>query len=159
MSELLPDHTYERKFEICQLSNPNAVSKDHASYHLKFGALVNKKMDDGEAWAWADRREVTKEIDEMLLNALHWEDIPLVPDGNGVYVPDDHFDAVAREQPVELYEEPTPRLEAKTDHLLMTTRRDMGEAAHDVTESVATDGGSTVDDLADQLGKHPATIY
>lgn len=103
--------------------------------------------------------DVTEQIEETLLNALHWEDIPLAPDGNGVYVPDDHFDAVAREQPVELYEDPTPRLEAKTDHLLMTTLRDMGETARDVTEPVATDGGSTVDDLADQLGKHPATIY
>ena len=37
--------------------------------------------------------------------------------------------------------------------------RDMGETARDVSETVATDGGSTVDDFADQLGKHPATIY
>ncbi len=102
---------------------------------------------------------MTEQIDETLLNALHWEDIPLAPDGNGVYVADDHFDAVAREEAVELYEDPTPRLEAKTDHLLMTTLRDMGETARDVTETIATDGGATVDDLADQLGKHPATIY
>ncbi|ADB63408.1 hypothetical protein Htur_4622 (plasmid) [Haloterrigena turkmenica DSM 5511] len=116
-------------------------------------------MNDNEAWAWADRHEVTEQIEETLLNALHWEDIPLGLDGNGVYVPDDHFDAVARDDPVELYEDPTPRLEAKSDHLLMTTLRDMGETARDVTETVATDGGTTVDSLADQLGKHPATIY
>ncbi len=53
----------------------------------------------------------------MLLNALHWEDIPLGPDGSGVYVADDHFDAVIRDSPVELYEDPTPRLEAKSDNL------------------------------------------
>ncbi|TYL38172.1 DNA-binding protein [Natronococcus pandeyae] len=157
--ELLPGHTYGRKLEIYQLADPDAVSKDHPSYHPKVEVLVNKKMNDGEAWAWADRHHVTEQIEETLLNALHWEDIPLAPDGNGVYVPDDHFDAVGRDDPVELYEDPTPRLEAKTDHLLMTTLRDMGETARDVTESVATDGGSTVDDLADQLGKHPATIY
>ncbi|MFC4436993.1 MULTISPECIES: DUF7845 domain-containing protein [Natrialbaceae] len=157
--ELLPGHTYGRKLEIYQLADPDAVSKDHPSYHPKVEVLVNKKMNAGEAWAWADRHDVTEQIEETLLNALHWEDIPLAPDGNGVYVADDHFDAVAREQPVELYEDPTPRLEAKTDHLLMTTLRDMGETARDVTESVATDGGSTVDGLADQLGKHPATIY
>ncbi|RQG94071.1 DUF7845 domain-containing protein [Natrarchaeobius chitinivorans] len=157
--ELLSGHTYGRKFEIYQLRDPDAVSKDHPSYHPKVEVLVNKKMNDGEAWAWADRHEVTEEIDEMLLNALHWEDIPLAPDGNGVYVPDDHFDAVSRDDRVELYEDPTPRLEAKTDHLLMTTLRDMGDTARDVTETVATDGGATVDDLADELGKHPATIY
>ncbi|RQG87024.1 DNA-binding protein [Natrarchaeobius halalkaliphilus] len=157
--ELLPGHTYGRKFEIYQLKDPDAVSKDHPSYHPKVEVLVNKKINDGEAWAWADRDEVTEQIDEMLLNALHWEDIPLSPDGNGVYIPDDHFDAVAREKQVELYEDPTPRLEAKTDHLLMTTLRDMGETAGAVTEKTATDGGTTVDDLADELGKHPATIY
>ncbi|ELZ11923.1 hypothetical protein C478_12155 [Natrinema thermotolerans DSM 11552] len=157
--ELLPGHTYGRKFEIYQLKDPDAVSKDHPSYHPKVEVLVNKSMNDGEAWAWADRHEVTEQIEETLLNALHWEDIPLGPDGSGVYVADDHFDAVARDDPVELYEDPTPRLEAKTDHLLMTTLRDMGDTARVVTETVATDGGGTVDDLADQLGKHPATIY
>ncbi|WP_408957257.1 DNA-binding protein [Natrinema sp. 74] len=157
--ELLPGHTYGRKFEIYQLKDPDAVSKDHPSYHPKVEVLVNKSMNDGEAWAWADRHEVTEQIEETVLNALHWEDIPLGPDGNGVYIADDHFDAVARDERVELYEDPTPRLEAKTDHLLMTTLRDMGETARDVTETVATDGGATVDGLADQLGKHPATIY
>ncbi|QCS44097.1 DNA-binding protein [Natrinema versiforme] len=158
-SELLPGHTYGRKFEIYQLKDPDAVSKNHPSYHPKVEVLVNKSMNDGEAWAWADRHEVTEQIEETLLNALHWEDIPLGPDGSGVYVADDHFDAVARDDLVELYEDPTPRLEAKSDHLLMTTLRDMGETARDITETVATDGGATVDDLADQLGKHPATIY
>lgn len=157
--ELLPGHTYGRKFEIYQLKDPDAVSKDHPSYHPKVEVLVNKSMNDGEAWAWADRHGVTEQIEETLLNALHWEDIPLGPDGSGVYIADDHFDAVARDSPVELYEDPTPRLEAKSDHLLMTTLRDMGETARDVTETVAADGGATVDDLADQLGKHPATIY
>ncbi|WP_137289031.1 DUF7845 domain-containing protein [Natronorubrum halophilum] len=157
--KLMPGHTYGRKFEIYQLKNPDAVSKNHPSYHPKVEVLVNKARNDGEAWAWADRHEVTEQIEETLLNALHWEDIPLGPDGNGVYIADDHFDAVARDDLVELYEDPTPRLEAKSDHLLMTTLRDMGETARDVTETVATDGGATVDDLADQLGKHPATIY
>ncbi|AXR77690.1 DUF7845 domain-containing protein [Natrarchaeobaculum sulfurireducens] len=157
--QLLPDHTYGRKFEIYQLADPDAVDKDHPSYHPKVEVLVNKKMNDREAWAWDDRHDVTEQIEETLLNALHWNDVPLAPDGTGVYIPDDHFDAVSRESPVELYEDPTPRLEAKTDHLLITTLRDMGETARDVTETVATDGGATVDDLADDLGKHPATIY
>ncbi|ELY50622.1 DUF7845 domain-containing protein [Natronorubrum bangense] len=157
--KLMPGHTYGRKLEIYQLADPDAVSKDHPSYHPKVEVLVNKSMNDKKAWAWADRHDVTEQIEETLLNALHWEDIPLGPDGNGVYIPDDHFDAVARDDLVELYDDPTPRLEAKSDHLLMTTLRDMGETARDVTETVATDGGGTVDDLADQLGKHPATIY
>ncbi|WP_323172874.1 DNA-binding protein [Natrialba sp. PRR66] len=157
--ELFPSHTYGRKFEIYQLADPDAVSKDHPSYHPKVEVLVNKKMNDGEAWAWADRHEVTEQIEETLLNALHWEDIPLGPDGNGVYIADDHFDAVAREESIELYDDPTPRLEAKSEHLLMTTLQDMGETPREVTETVATDGGSTVDELAEQLGKHPATIY
>ncbi|WP_222915034.1 DNA-binding protein [Natrinema sp. SYSU A 869] len=159
VSELLPGHTYGRKFEIYQLADPDAVSKDHPSYHPKVEVLVNKSMNDNKAWAWADRHEVTEQIEETVLNTLHWEDIPLGPDGSSVYVADDHFDAVARDDPVELYEDPTPHLEAKTDHLLMTTLRDMGETARNVSETVATDGGATVDDLADQLGKHPATIY
>ena len=34
-----------------------------------------------------------------------------------------------------------------------------GGVGIDVTEQVATEGGATVDGLADQLEKHPATIY
>ncbi len=94
-------------------------------------------MNDNEAWA--DRHEVTEQIKETLLNALYWEDISLGPDGSSVYVADDHFDAVARDEPGELYEDPPPRLEAKTDHLLMTTLRDMGEIARDVSETVVTE--------------------
>ncbi|WP_255193964.1 DNA-binding protein [Natronobeatus ordinarius] len=159
VAELLPGHTYGRKFEIYQLADPDAVSKDHPSYHPKVEVLANKKMNDGEAWAWADRQRVVEEIDETLMNFLAWDDIPLAPDATGVYVPDDHFDAVARETPVELYPDPTPRLEAKSDHLLLTTLRDMGNTAEEIAEIVATDGGADVDELADQLGKHPATIY
>ncbi|MFC6716257.1 DNA-binding protein [Natrialbaceae archaeon GCM10025810] len=159
VAKLFPGHTYGRKLEIYLLKDANAVDKDHPSYHPKVEVLVNKKMNDRESWAWADRHEVTEEIEETIVNALAWEDIPLNPDASGVYVPDAHFDAVAREQPVEIYEDPTPRLEAKADHLLMTTLRDMGETAREVTERVATDGGGYVDELADELGKHPATIY
>ncbi|WP_255193023.1 DNA-binding protein [Natronobeatus ordinarius] len=159
VAELLPGHTYGRKFEIYQLADPDAVSKDHPSYHPKVEVLANKKMNDGEAWAWADRQRVVEEIDETLMNFLAWDDIPLAPDATGVYVPDDHFDAVAREDHVELYPDPTPRLEVKTDHLLLTTLRDMSDTAEEIAGIVATDGGADVDELADQLGKHPATIY
>ncbi len=35
--------------EIYQLKDPDAVSKDHPSYHLKVKVLVNKSMNDSEA--------------------------------------------------------------------------------------------------------------
>jgi len=116
-------------------------------------------MNDREAWAWADRHAVTEQIEETLLNALHWEDIPLGPDGNSVYIADDHFDAVARDDLVELYEAPTPRPEAKSDHLLMTTLRDMGETARDADRD-GRDGRRFDGRRARRrAGKHPATIY
>ncbi|MFP8957172.1 DNA-binding protein [Natrialbaceae archaeon A-CW3] len=159
VGELFPGHTYGRKFEIYQLKDPDAVDKDHPSYHPKVEVLVNKKMNDRESWAWADRQDVVKEIEETLLNFLNWDDIPLAPDGSGVYVPDDHFDAVSRDDQVELFPDPTPRLEAKSEHILLTTLSEIGETPKRVAEQVATDGGATVEDLAEQLGNHPATIY
>ncbi|WP_247729577.1 DNA-binding protein [Halovivax limisalsi] len=159
VGELLPGHTYGQKFEIYQLRDADAVDSDHPSYHPKVEVLVNKAMNGGEAWSWGERRQVVEEIEETLLNFLAWDDIPLAPDASGVYVEDDHFEATTREESVEIYPDPTPRLEAKSDHLLLTTLRDMGETAEEVAGTVATDGGRRVDDLADQLGKHPATIY
>ena len=35
VDELLPGHTYGCKLEIYQLADPNVVSKDHLSHHLK----------------------------------------------------------------------------------------------------------------------------
>ena len=64
-SELLPGHTYGRKFEIYLLKDPDAVSKNHVSYHPKVEVLVNKSMNDRETWA--DRHEVTEQIEETLL--------------------------------------------------------------------------------------------
>ncbi|MFP9192994.1 DNA-binding protein [Natrialbaceae archaeon A-CW1-1] len=159
VGELFPGHTYGRKFEIYQLKDPDAVDKDHPSYHPKVEVLVNKKMNDRESWAWADRQEVVEEIDETLLNFLNWDDIPLAPDASGVYVSDDHFNAVARDDQVELFPDPTPRLEAKSEHLLLTTLDDLGETPRAVAGKVATDGGAYVEDVADDLGKHPSTIY
>lgn len=79
--------------------------------------------------------------------------------GSGVYVADDHFDAVASEESVELYDDPTPRLEAEKEHLLMTTLADMRDSEQAVVESIATDGGKGVDELAEETGYHAATIY
>ena len=143
VAELLPGHTYGRKFEIYQLIDPDAVDKDHPSYHPKVEVLVNKKMNDGEAWAWADLKRVVEEAEETLINFLAWDDIPINPDGSGVYVADSHFDAVAREVPLEIYADPTPRLEARSDHLLLTTLSDMGDTAEEVAKVVATDGATT----------------
>ncbi|AGB17368.1 hypothetical protein Halru_2797 [Halovivax ruber XH-70] len=159
VSELFPGHSYGRKFEIYLLADPDAVSKDHPSYHPKVEVLVNQSFNDGESWAWAERQKVVEEIEETLMNFLAWEDIPLNPDGSGVYVADDHFAAETREKPVEIYQDPTPGLEAKSDHLLVTTLREMGDTAEEVAGTIATDGGQRVGDLADTLGKHPATIY
>jgi len=159
VNELFPGHQYGRKFEIYQLKDPDAVSKDHPSYHPKVEVLVNQKMNGGDAWAWADRQDVVEEIDETLLNFLNWDDIPLAPDASAVYVADDHFEAVPRDDPVELYPDPTPRLEANSEHLLLTTLDDLGETPRAVAGSVATDGGADIQDLADELGRHPSTIY
>lgn len=158
-SQMLPGHTFGRKIEIYLLEDPDAVSNTHASYHPKFEVQFRKKQNDGDAIPWDERDRLTREIDESLMNLLNWSDIPIEPDGTGVYKPDSHFDAETVEEPVELYEDPLPKIEAQQEHLLMTTLRDMKDSTREVTEQVATDGSGRVEDLADDLGYHPATIY
>jgi hypothetical protein len=55
--------------------------------------------------------------------------------------------------------DPTPRLEAEQDHLLRTILRDMTESDSDIVETVATDGGQDVHDLAESSGYALSTIY
>lgn len=156
---LLPGHHRGKQLKNYLLENANSVSKDHPSYHPKYGVLVKKKLNGGDAFAWSERDDLREEIDETILNTLNWADVPLAPDGTAVYVADDHFDAVARETPVELYDDPTPRLEAQQEHLLMTTLRDMRDSEQEIAELVATDGGQSVDDLEEKTGYHTATVY
>jgi transposase len=113
---------------------------------------------------WRNRHDLLECLDETILNVLNWSDIPVdvgedAEGSNSVFVADDHFSVSSREESVPIVDDPTPRLEAEQDHLLMTVLRDMTTSDQELVEEVATDGGQHVDDLAESSGYSLSTIY
>lgn len=166
--KLIPNHRYGRQLKSYLPEDPEAFDEDDPLYNPKFGVLFRQSL-HGQAVAWGDRDDLLCELDETIVNCLAWADIPLdvgddehcESDGgsNGVFVADDHFDVRPREDDLPIHEDPTPRLEAEQDHLLMTVLRDAGGSAAEIAEAVATDGGQHVEDLADETGYSLSTIY
>lgn len=167
--KLIPNHQYGRQLKSYLPKEPQAHDEGDPLYHPKFGVLFRKSLHRPGSVLWENRHDLVREIDETILNCLSWADIPAtVSDGqdgthgggsNGVFVADNHFDVVSRENSLPISEDPTPRLEAEQEHLLMTVLRDCTDSAADVVETIATDGGGHVDDVADETGYSLSTIY
>ncbi|SDJ33760.1 hypothetical protein SAMN05216226_102190 [Halovenus aranensis] len=172
-SKLVPHHSYGKQLKSYLPENPDNFDPEDALYHPKLGVLFRKSLNSSTSLRWCKRDELLDEIDETVINVLHWADIPVdIGDaanndgssgsgggGNTVFVADDHFGVRPRAEAVPLNEDPLPRLEAEQDHLLMTVLRDMNVSDTEIVETVATDGGQPVDDLAESSGYSLSTIY
>ena len=127
-------------------------------YHPKVGVLLKKSL-NGHSFAWNDRKELQREIDETLINTLYWADVPVRPDPT-TFIADDHFTVTASENAVSLVSDPTPQMEASQEALLVTTLRDLTESDMCVLETLATDGGQPhPEELAADTGYAISTIY
>lgn len=138
--------------------NPGNFDPTDSLYHPKVGTKFIQKRNATGSVDWADRHQIIRELDERLLSLLSWADIP-VEAGGTTYVADDHFDAAPADDCVPLHEDPTPRLEAEQEHLLLTCLRDMTPADETIVETLATDGGRDVHELADDTDTSLSTIY
>jgi len=171
--KVIPEHSRGRQLKSYLPESPDSFDEDDSLYHPKLGALFRKSLNLGRSVRWDDRRELVDSLDESLVNALSWTDIPVdvggdTSDGddqelaggsNGVFVADEHFQVVPREESIPVFEDPCPRLEAEQDHLLMTVLRDMTDSDTELVEMVATDGGQDVHELAGRSGYSLSTIY
>jgi len=161
--KLIPHHHRGRQLKSYLMKHPDNLEPDDPLYHPKFGVLFKRKLNDGAA-KWTERHKLIERLDETIINVLSWADIPVTVGGdggggNGAFIPDDHFRAQARDDAVPILEDPTPRLEAEQDHLLMTILRDMTTSDAEIVETVATDGGQPVEDVAETSGYSLSTIY
>lgn len=161
-NELIPTHRYGKQLKAYLPENPGAFDPEDPLYHHKIGALYRKSLNSNNSVRWEDRRDLVEELDESLLNTLSWAGVPTTTDGT-TYVSDDHFDATAeRESDVPIYDDPAPQLEAEQEGLLMRTLRDLSartDSDIEVLETLATDGGQHVEELADETGYGLSTIY
>lgn len=154
--KLIDTHGLGKQLKSYLPKHPEKFEPDDPLYHPKFGALYRKSL-NRNAIRWSRRNDLVDELDESLINCLHWADVP-VDAGSAVFVADDHF-APSCSDEIPLFEDPCPRLEAEQDHLLLTVLKDLTDSDTDVVETVAADGGQHVDDLAAETGFSISTIY
>lgn len=142
-----------------------AFAPDDTLYHPKVGALYRQSL-SRETVDWDDRDEVVRELDETVLNALAWSDVPLdagrgAADGasNGIFVADDHFSVEPRMDTLPIYPDPTPELEAEQDSILFWALNEHTRSDRDIVETLATDGGQDLEVLKQKTGWSDSTIY
>lgn len=157
VAELAPSHRYGKQVKHYLLKDPDAVDEEDPTYHPKVGALFHKRF-HGSAVPWGTVDEVVRELDETLVNVLTWADVPTEP-GGPTYVQDDHFEAAARDDEVPVYADPTPELEAETEHLLVTALSDLTESDQETLEALADGGKQHVEDLSAETDYSLSTIY
>ncbi|MFC7047271.1 DNA (cytosine-5-)-methyltransferase [Halobacteriaceae archaeon GCM10025711] len=154
---LVQGHKVAKQFKHYYPKHPEKFSEDDALYHPKIGVLFRKGLNDSRTIPWNEHHRLTKELEEALINLLTWGDVPTR--AGPTFVADDHFDNVASDRDVGFFEDPTPEMEASQEAVLVRVMRDLNDTDVDVLESLVTDGGKHVGDLADEHGRTPRTIY
>ncbi|WP_181685836.1 DUF7845 domain-containing protein [Halorhabdus salina] len=161
-NDMVPTHKYGKQIKGYLPENPDAFDEDDALYHHKFGALYRTTLNNDNSIRWEDRHELVDELDEALLNVLSWAGVPIEAGGT-TFISDDYFAAGAeRDENVPIYEDPAPALEAEQETLLLRTLRDLSERTRsdvEVLQTLATDGGQHVRELADETEYGVSTIY
>ena len=156
--EMISHHRLGGQIKSYLPEHPEKFEPNDPLYHPKLGVKFVQGRTASGSVSWSDRGEVVRELDERLLSILSWAEIPTEAGGT-TYVADDHFDVGAADTTLPVHSDPTPRLEAEQEHLLMTTLRDMTPSDKDIVETLATDGGLPASVVADEAGYSLSTVY
>jgi len=165
--ELIPTHDVGRQIKSYHPKEPQAFDEDDALYHPKLGVLYKNHLTSGSAVAWEDRDELVRQLDETIVNVLSWAGIPIEVgddrDGDGggttTFVADDHFQAESRDDELPISPDPTPQLETEQDKLLLRALDDLTPSHKEIVETVATDGGTHVEQVAESADVGLSTVY
>lgn len=139
-------------------------TEDDALSSPKFEMQYNSKLQEGSV-TWDDRHELQTELQETLLNVLHWAGIRVGADAlDEVFRADAYYDADAMPaENVRIIEDPTPDLQA-TEETLASQQLRYGEGTMTTTRKRIIDrlveaGPERYDDLAEAVDAHVSTIY
>jgi transposase len=170
ISVIYPQHrsAWGRQLQSYLPREEHVFDPQDSLYHPKVGALY-KKANSTETVAREDRDELLAELDETVLNALSWPDIPIDmgsgdgggPIGEAIFISDDHFEPETRLERAIIYPDPTPELQAEQGDIIMWAIDQIPdtESDRDITEALATDGGMDRDRLAEKTGWSMSTLY
>ncbi|ELZ23479.1 hypothetical protein C475_14438 [Halosimplex carlsbadense 2-9-1] len=156
--EMVSGHRLGGQIKSYLPEHPEKFEPEDPLFHPKLGVKFVQGRTAAGSVPWSERDEVVRELDERLVSLLSWAEIPTEAGGT-TYVADDHFGAGAAAESVPIHSDPTPRLEANQEHLIVTTLRDMTSADEAIVENLATDGGQPARKVADAAGVGLSTVY
>jgi hypothetical protein len=131
---------------------------DDPLYHPKVGVLFKKSLNGDRAVPLTAVTDLLAELEENLVNILEWGEVPTEPGGH--FVPDDHFQPTESDRAVEIYDDPTPRIEREQETVILRTLSRLEESDRDVVSQLVADGGrADVDELAAETGWSQRTVY
>jgi len=122
---------------------------------------VHHGTKDSEAVRWDRLDGLIRELDDALLNVLHWSGLSISPTPE-VYTADEYFSVSEYDRDPRIVEDPTPTLEVVEQDLAMRSAlsADLTPSERDVLEAL-TDGGDGVhyEQLADRADTGSSTVY
>lgn len=158
--ELLKGRQHGKQLKHYHPKHPREEENGDPLYHPKFGVAYKAEWNNGNSVPWDRRGDLREELHSNLVNILEWADVPTEP--GHWFVSDDHFDAVASENQVAIYDDPTPAIEAKQESVVAKQLMSIAESDRDkaVIEEVAlADGGQKhVSELEETAGSQ-STLY
>lgn len=168
-SQLIDSQTLPKRLKCYQPQHPRVEDDGDPLYHHKVECQYWADY-DSESIPWSGYEQAVGELEETVLNALHWGDVPIeadatVSDGKGgardVFVADDYWTPTVREEPVEIAADPIPALaeQERHDAVADVVDPDATPAEFDVLE-VVTDGGRVdYEEVAERAGRSTSTVY
>lgn len=142
--KLAPGHSFGKQLKHYHPKHVRgSESTDDPLYHPKIGALFTKKLNGDNSVPWSQRHELTKELEETLINLLTWDSIPVKP-GSPTFVADDHFQNTESQLTIGRYDDPTPQLEASQENVLVRTMAEMTDSDLEMLDAMVADGGQEV---------------
>ncbi|CAI50757.1 homolog to HGPV1-ORF14 [Natronomonas pharaonis DSM 2160] len=173
-SELVDQHHLPKEIKHYLPRESDSLDPENPVYHPKLEASLQVSRVDGPV-QWSERSRVARELDEVLLNVLRWEDFPVTddeleagdrdggdpPGGRGPFVEDEYFGAETSRRQRRLLDDPTPELQDQQESLVMKhLAGGFEDSDADVLDALVTDGGEvSPQDIAEQKDWHVETIY
>ncbi|EMA24646.1 DUF7845 domain-containing protein [Haloarcula argentinensis] len=160
---LLPDQTLAKRLKCYQ---PQWVRSeddgDDPLYHHKIECQFWKGYyPDGEdSLDWSGYSYAIDEMRETIINALNWAGVDFTPNED-VWVDDPYFTVQSGDSSVEVFPNPMPDLEQQERGDARDTLADPDTTSGewDVLVAMTDGGGRHYDEIAQEAGRSPSTVY
>jgi hypothetical protein len=153
--ELL-EHRYAKEIKHYHVKNPQNV--EGSLQHPKVeAAYQNSKCK--HTVKWSDLEDLSRELDEALLNVLVWSDLPYRDDGF-TYIDDRYHENENVEKDRQVVSDPTPELRDEQEARVIQHLRGMNDSDVQVLDKLVSDGGTaTATEIEEETDYSLATVY